>query len=377
MTEAAGRISKITFVQPTIPSYRLDFFGALAEDFGRAFTVYSSSLDLGVLTEAQPEQSWSRPLGPLKKLFPGAYWQVGSLSIPIAKGDIVVVSGAPRCISNLVLLLWARMRGAKTVWWGQLWSASTRMHRYILRLLLMRLAHGVIFYTADEVEAYRSTRWGGRDRRSIGALNNGIDVEPIKPRRRAYNPEDRGPTIFFIGRLTEKSHFDLLLQTMTEPEVSHCVLHVIGDGPEAVSFKNWAACNGLQERVVWHGPTVDEEQIANVANRAAIFCYPGAVGLSLVHAMAYGLPAVVHDDKRTHMPEIAAFRHGETGLSFAKGDKRSLALTLADLLESPSRLKHMSKESRISADSVYNTRSMAGRFKSFLNEFLQDSGAAN
>ena len=34
-------------------------------------------------------------------------------------------------------------------------------------------------------------------------------------------------------------------------------------------------------------------------------CLPGAVGLSLIHAMAYGLPCLVHSNRLQHMPEIA------------------------------------------------------------------------
>ena len=72
----------------------------------------------------------------MRAIAPGLSWQVGALSVPIAPGDIVVVSGGPRCLSNIALLLWARLKGARTIWWGQYWSASSRRWRFALRVAL-------------------------------------------------------------------------------------------------------------------------------------------------------------------------------------------------------------------------------------------------
>lgn len=361
--------SNVIVTQPALPSYRLGFFEAVNSEIPTGFNVFSSDMSLGILTDATKRPKWARPLGPIKQLLPGVEWQVGALSIPITRGDVIVVSGNPRCLSNIALLIWARLRGAKTIWWGQLWSATTRMHRYVLRLLLMRLAHGVIFYTDAEVEAYRTSHWGHRDRRKISALNNGIDVEPIKLLRRAYNPEKRGANILFIGRLTEKADLGLLLQAMTEPKIAHVTLHVIGDGPQARPLKDWATHHGLDGRVIWHDPTVDEAQIANVANRCAVFCYPGGVGLSLIHAMAYGLPAMVHDDRSKHMPEIAAFKEDVTGREFTKDDKQSLSYCLAELLNDPESRAEMSRDALSRADTIYNTSAMAERFLDCIKYF--------
>lgn len=362
------RMARTTIVQPVVPSYRIGFFETVAARLGPGFGVHASDLDLGVLTENGRRHPWLHPLGPMKRLGPWAEWQVGALSVPMARGDVVVVSGGPRCLSNLALLLRARLRGARSLWWGQLWSATTRWHRFFLRLVLMRLAHGVLFYTDAEVAAYRA-RWGRGDRRPLGALNNGIDVEPIRPLRRDYRPEDRGANLLFVGRLTAKAELGLLLRAMTDPALAGATLQVIGDGAEGDALRQWAGAHGLDGRVVWHGATVEEARIAEVANAAALFCYPGGVGLSLIHAMAYGLPAVVHDDRQTHMPEIAAFEAGVTGESFAKGDPAALARTLAALLAAPETRTRMSHEAQRRTDETYNTRAMAERFVDIVAKF--------
>ncbi|PRD66021.1 glycosyltransferase family 4 protein [Malikia granosa] len=357
---------RIVIVQPVVPNYRKAFFSALAENLGPRFSVYSSKLQMGVLTENLHNESWSHPIGPTKRLFSGAEWQSGALSLPFSHDDVVVVSGAPRCLSNIALLLLARIRGARTVWWGQYWSATSRFHRFILRMALMRIANAVLFYTDAEVLKYKSG-FGNSDRRPIAALNNGIDVKPIQKLRANYTPNKRGYNILFIGRLTEKSEISLLLQAMLNPQLKKATLHIIGEGSNTAILNKWTQDNDLNSRVVWHGATVDEAYIASVANKASIFCYPGGVGLSLIHAMAYGLPSVVHDDLLSHMPEIAAFKENITGLSFKKGDSDGLAKTLSSLLENSEMRIQMSHASIELADTEYNTDSMAKRFIEFID----------
>ncbi len=352
---------RVIVIQPVVPSYRTGFFRSVASILGDRFAVYASDLNMGVLTEQAEIDPWRRSLGAIQRLGPGVEWQKGAMSVPIRRGDVVVVSGAPRCLSNLLLLLKARIKGARTIWWGQLWSATSRWHRFILRLMLMRLAHSVLFYTDAEVTTYKE-QFGRWDRRHFSALNNGIDVKPIQQHRTPYIAQERSNEILFIGRLTEKAQIALLLEAMGQAPLAGAALHVIGDGPDKIALESWARENGIDARVTWHGGTVDEAKIAKIANRAAVFCYPGGVGLSLIHAMAYGLPAVVHDDRVTHMPEIAAFDPGVTGAHFKKGDAKSLAQALAVLLSDPGARSRMAEESLRRADTMYNTDCMAERF---------------
>ena len=358
---ATNATRRVTVVQPALPTYRLDFFDRVADRLGAGFSVHATPGNLGVLTRATAPRAWSRPLGRMHFLGPGAEWQKGTFAIPIARGDVLVICGAPRCLSNIALLLRARWRGARAVWWGHLWSATSRRHRYLVRLLLMRLADALLFYTDEEVETYRKGP-GRHDPRPVAALNNGIDIDPILPLRRAYDPATRGSRILFIGRLTPKTGLDTLLRALAQPELSAAMLDVIGDGPEGAKLQTLTRELGLGERVVWHGGTTDETRIAEIANRCAVFCYPGGVGLSLIHAMAYGLPAVVHNHRPTHMPEITAFEAGVTGVNFTKGDEGSLAKKLGMLLGDPTARSTMSEKAQERVERLYNTCTMAERF---------------
>lgn len=347
-------------IQPAVPGYRIDFFNRVAQILGTGFTVHYSPTDMGVLSVVLPG-AWAKPLPPMGHLAPGLEWQSGVLSIPLRRADVVVVSGAPRNLSNMLMLIRARLAGARTVWWGHYWSSTSKASRFRLRLLLMKLADAVLFYTDHEVEEYRAGP-GKRDRRPVGALNNGINVDPIIALRTPYEVARRDKAILFIGRLTDKSELGTLLSALTDPLLGDVRLDIIGDGAMKTELQALAARLAIADRVRWHGGTTDERVIANVANRCRVFAYPGGVGLSLIHAMAYGLPVVVHDDRWNHMPEIAAFYKARCGLTFRHGDPQSLVTVLAEALDAATQDRFWSEAAVRVTSEEFNTREMAKRF---------------
>lgn len=360
----------IIHIQPALPAYRVDFFQRLAAHYGQDMRVYYSPVDMGAITAPRDLARWEHQIGAMRHPFPGVEWQVGALGVPVRRGDIVVVCGAPRNISTLLLLAKARMKGARTIWWGHYWSASSEAHRHRLRMKLSRLADALIFYTDAEVARFHADGWTHPG--PVGALNNGIDLTEVSTLRRRYDPAERGKNLLFIGRLTPKAQIDLLIAAMAEPTSDDVSLHVIGDGPQEADLRAMAAARGVADRITWYGGTTDERRIAEVANRCAAFVYPGQVGLSLVHAMGYGLPCIVHNMPIRHMPEIAAFEDGVTGTSFCEGDAKSLSVKAADLLKNPAGRLAMSYRSIEVAQSQFNTTSMAERFITFVAQMTYD-----
>jgi glycosyltransferase involved in cell wall biosynthesis len=297
----------------------------------------------------------------------GVEWQVGALSVPFKRGDTVVVCGAPRNLSTLLVLARARLIGARTIWWGQYWSATTEVRRHRLRMKLSRLADGLLFYTDAEVNRFHADGWTHPG--PVGALNNGIDLTEVRSLRRSYNVTERGRNILFIGRLTEKAQLELALNALVDPVLDSAHLHVIGSGSAEAALRAQADTLGVAGRITWHGGTTDEARIAEVANNCSIFVYPGQVGLSLIHAMGYGLPCVVHDQRLHHMPEIAAFEDGATGMTFSEGDAKSLANEISCLLANPEVAVCMALRCRAVTENAYSTEGMAARFIEFLECF--------
>lgn len=369
-TPVPAATSRIVVTQPALPLYRIPLFARLSKIYGERFTVYASrQSELGALNAKTTAASWFRPLKPARPILRKLEWQSGALAISLRRGDILVLSGQPRTISNLALILKAKLVGARVVWWGHFWSSTSRPWRATIRFWIMRLADAILFYTDQEVDEYKAQNARPGSVPVMG-LNNGIETDQIVALRAPYDASHRPRDLLFIGRVTPKAELALLLDAMARESCTSFTLDIVGDGDEAEALRNRAARLGLSDRIAWHGAVTDEAQIAKIANRCRLFVYPGAVGLSLMHGLTYGLPAIIHDDRWHHMPESAAHRPGENGATFRSGDAGALADTISDLLKHPDRLVKMSAKAADTTAQTFNTDDMASRFCAMLDTLI-------
>lgn len=367
-----GQVQVIVIVQPMLPSYRIGLFNRLADRFSSEVLIYASEYDLGPLTDTTGEHFWLRPLGPFRPLFAGLVWQMGTLKIAIAPDDIVVVSGNPRNLASIAMLMKAKATGARTLWWGHYWSATSSIWRFVLRLGLMRLADGLLLYTDNEIADYLASPLSQR-KKPIFALNNGIETTEITALRQRYDAETRSDRLLFIGRITQKAQLATLLFALSEPNCQRFGLDVIGSGELEMEAKRVAFELGIHDRVSWHGGTIDEQRIADIANKCKAFVYPGSVGLSLIHGLAYGLPALIHEDRWSHNPECAAMLAEVNGRTFKRGDAIDLAKTIHDLFAQPELLNQMSDNAIATIEASFNANDMAERFAFAISQMLKKS----
>lgn len=354
----------IIFVQPSVPVYRTDFFDRCYLRCNGMVSVYAGFTDSGVLSSGSC-YNWLFSVGKVRAWM-GFEWQTGVISIPICRNDIVVLPSNPRFLSNIILAIRARSVGAKIVLWGHYWSSTSKPWRQRIRRVLMRFANGLIFYTERELVEFLSANFFNCGSTPMVGLNNGINLSPIRLLREDYNARSRANALLFLGRLTEKSMLGLAFAAMARLGDSSPSLHVIGDGPMRLFFNNESIIRGIEHKVIWHGQLIEEKQIALIANRCKAFLYPGEVGLSLVHGLAYGLPAIVHNVSRKHMPEFAAFKPGFNGWAFDYGDAESLASTIKSALSDADGLDACSKNATLTIGPDFTTEGMANKFASLI-----------
>ena len=354
-------MNKIVIVQPEIPKYRLAFFNNISNYDCSELKVYYSKGNLGELTNSVSE-NWASRIGILINFNVGISWQQGAIGIKLNRDDILVLSGNPRVISTLILLFRAKLLKVKVIWWGHYWSSTSKKWRQSLRLLPMILANALLFYTDVEAEAMRNRKLWCFKNKNISALNNGLDVTTINKFKFPYESASRNKECLFIGRLTEKSKITDLIYALSYINDKNIVVNVIGEGNDRGKLEILAKHLNVDKNFIWHGAVTDESKIANIANRCRLFVYPGSVGLSLIHAFAYGLPAILHNNITCHMPEVSAFEHNYNGHSFEYNDVASLAKTLNETINDDIKLNLLSKGTHVVGDS-YTTDDMAIRFK--------------
>ncbi|MER8798845.1 glycosyltransferase [Mesorhizobium sp. M0984] len=219
----------------------------------------------------------------------------------------------------------------------------------------------LLFYTECEVRQYEEDS-GGTVEKLCFALNNGIETSAVRQLRAPYDASGRLRDLVFIGRLEKKARLELIIEALATDRCSKVSLDVIGGGPDVGRLKSLAVSLGVDARVHWHAGTIDERKIASVMNRSKLFIYPGSVGLSLIHGLSYGLPAIIHGNRRTHMPECCAFKKGINGFDFEEGSVSSLSDVISAALSDTSRLSAMSESALNLIDRTYNAEDMCNRF---------------
>jgi glycosyltransferase involved in cell wall biosynthesis len=289
--------------------------------------------------------------------------------------DVLFVYSNPRVLSNLCFASWAAVRGKSVVLWGPARSAGGGGLGARLRLLWWRGFRSLFVYTDQEVAWLRER---GFKRQEIVGMNNGLDQRAIDRAASLWNPADlhqwrlrQGlgdrPMLLSCARLEPKNDFACWLTAMPAvlravPDLLWCV---IGQGPQEDRLRAQAVRLGIADQVLWLGTILDENAAAPWFLNAAALMHPSAVGLSLLHAYGYGLPAITHDDPTAQMAEYAAFTSGETGLSYRRGDPDDLARVTIGYLTQPELRQAFGATALRVARERYNVSVMADRFIEF------------
>lgn len=364
---------KIHVLQPALPKYRINFFEEvntnLDSDF--EFKVYHSDLKLGKVMNEENDYIWSTSLGPARSLGSQLFWQKKISEIDLKKGDILILSGAPRYLSNIYLLIKAKILKVKVVWWGHFKSPNQKSWRFFIRYLFMKLSDVLLFYTDKEVHTYNYLS-SKKTNKFVFALNNGIDTSDIMNLRNAYSSKQRPNEIVFIGRITEKAEILTLLQAIQYVDVKDFKLNILGVGKNITDLASLVRSLNIENKVNIFGEVVDEKIISEVMNRAKLFVYPGSVGLSLIHSMAYGVPSILHNDDGFQMPEYSAFRKDHTGITFLKKDYQDLAKKINKYILSYERLDFFSKNCLEVISKTHNSKDMSSRFINVINKIVEN-----
>jgi glycosyltransferase involved in cell wall biosynthesis len=349
----------VLIVQPALPHYRVKLFDLVQQLLPNlSIHIFATNLDHnGVLSTRPADTSFNYSITPNSVTHFGVCWHPKAVKkiLSLKKEDTLVLVGNPRYLFNMVAACIAKLRGVDVIWWGQLWSLNTSKRSLRLKIGFMNLVSTkILLYTKREATLLSHLR----PNRPIFYLNNGIDNTEIINHRVSFKAQERPQRILLLGRLTPKANLTLLLRAL--PKTESIVVDVIGGFPTHEILQLIATSN-LQNRIIFHGQLHNELEIAKIANNCLFFVYPGTVGLSLIHAFNYGLPALVHNQRRKHMPEIAAFKAGYNGETFEYGDHISLSEALTRMAESTSQLNYYSQNAlKVSAED-YNTDVMAKR----------------
>lgn len=84
--------------------------------------------------------------------------------------------------------------------------------------------------------------------------------------------------------------------------------------------------------VHFFGACYDEDVTGQILYHSDLTVSPGKIGLTAMHTLMYGTPAITHDDLDRQMPEVEALTVNVTGDLFRRDDPVSLADAIGNWL---------------------------------------------
>ena len=266
-------------------------------------------------------------------------YQKGMLGLLRKNYDTYIICTETRLISSWLFLLVRKFfYPQKRVfgWTHGMLGKESKMRRWMYKLQMKLLTGAFIYNERSRMLLIKS----GVPSYKLQTIYNSLDYDTQLPLRNALKPSalyqkhfgNTNKNIVFIGRLTKIKRFDLLIDAVAELKSRGSMVNVtfIGDGEERNVMELRVKKLGIENQVWFYGACYDEKTNAELIYNADLCVSPGNIGLTAIHVLMFGCPAITNDDFNHQMPEFEAIQEGKTGAFFKAGDSSSLADTIAE-----------------------------------------------
>jgi glycosyltransferase involved in cell wall biosynthesis len=228
-----------------------------------------------------------------------------------------------------------------------------------------------IHYTSDVEREISEPFDGGAPPRVVplGVDLAGFDDLPPAERFHDRFPETRGRrVVLFLSRLHFKKGLDLLIPAFAQAAADDPSLHLVIAGPDDGMLdqcKAWTRRDGVPDRVTFTGMLRGEDKLAAFA-AASMFALPSYsenFGISIVEAMAAGLPVVISD-------QVNIWREVQEGggALVVRCDQQKLALALSTVLRDPALARDMGNKARETVHRLYRWDNVAAALETMYAE---------
>lgn len=249
--------------------------------------------------------------------------------------DAYILLGETQVLSTWLFCLRAKLfhPKKKVYFWTHGWyGKETRTERF-LKKIFFKLPNGGIFLYGNYARELMINEGFNPDR--LYVIHNSLAYDDqvkireslvSKPLYKEHFGNDN-PNLFFVGRLTTIKKLDLVLKAMSQLKAKGESYNMTFIGGGDVQGDLQALVNelGLQENVWFYGPCYDEKTLGEMIFNADLCVSPGNIGLTAMHSLVFGTPAITHNDFSHQMPEFEAIHEGVTGTFFEIDDVESLA----------------------------------------------------
>ncbi len=274
-----------------------------------------------------------------RKIGEGFYYQKGIYEFLKADYDAYILIGETRCISTWWFCVLARLLypQKKVFFWTHGWYGKESVIEKLIKKIFLRLPKGGCFLYGNHARELMIKEGFTSDK--LYVIHNSLDYDAQLPIRQSLQAKqiyqehfgNDNKNIVFIGRLTKVKRFDLLIDAVALLKKKGELVNVtfIGDGVERQNMETLVEEKGIGNQVWFYGACYNERTNAELIYNADLCVSPGNIGLTAMHVLMFGCPAITNDDFSHQMPEFEAIKQGITGAFFHADDSASLAETIS------------------------------------------------
>jgi glycosyltransferase involved in cell wall biosynthesis len=337
---------RVLIIQNEVMSYRRTVYDALGEYYD--VTVLHSGKPA-----VEPGDRFREIIVPLKRWW-RFYLQRGVLErLDPAEFDVVILM-FDLWWPNNVRAVWRRSR-PPLILWGHRHSLNPIAN--MIRYWVMKDADAHLLYGDEdmlEILLNRIPRETVFVAPNTQLVTNSQDTSSVSGKHR----------LIFVGRLQRIKRVHVLIDAFAEalPRIGKdIVLSIVGNGFEEERLKAQAQSLGLGDRAQFHGELRSDQDLLPLFRESIAYFTPGAIGLGVLHAFAYGVTGVTTVRPRQ--------RHGQEFMNL-KHDVNSLVLeTEADLAETIVRLCNDRALARRLGAAAYRTYQDTRRLDQMIDGF--------
>ena len=270
----------------------------------------------------------------------GPFYRVKGLASLIGKKEYThyLMMGHSRNLSSLLLLVLRRLffRGKRVYLWTHGLYGKESFGERIWKLFSYKAADGILLYSNYAKDLMLKA---GFPAERLFVIHNSLNykrqleirqnIEVSNLYQEHFGNENKN--IVFIGRLIKDKKFHLLLEaiSMLNSQNRYYNVTFIGDGEERKRMEAMIKEMGIEKQVWFYGACYDEQTNANLIYNADLCVSPGKIGLTAIHVLMFGCPAITCDDFTMPAPEFEAISSGKTGAFFKADNSESLAETIS------------------------------------------------
>lgn len=323
---------KIAMLFPYAPKYREPIYQLMDKELNVDWFFCGNAerdlklFDYTLLRSVNLSMREEKVLGPFSKY-------KGLDQLHLEQYDALIIAGVYQNLTEWrIALKYGRCKKKPDLYfWTHGMYGKESFFRKVVKKFLYHSGQGLFLYGNHAKNLMKND---GFDADVLHVIHNSLDYDKQLELRNSIHPSDiyreyfgnDNPVLIFLGRLTPVKQLDMVVKAVAhlKEKGEKYNLVFVGDGTEKEKLVELTRQLNIEEHVWFYGACYDEAQNAELVYNADLCVAPGNIGLTAMHVLMFGCPALTHDCFMWQMPEFESIIPYKTGNFFKYQDQSSL-----------------------------------------------------